>query len=48
MGVLEIILLIILLAWLGGFALLGNGLVHLLLVVFLIVLIVRAVQGRAL
>ena len=47
MGILEIILVIILIMWLAGlgFGVAGN-LIHLLLVLFVIVLIVRLAQGR--
>jgi hypothetical protein len=42
MGILDIIIVILIIAWLGGFSLhVGGGLVHLLLVIALIVLIVR-------
>jgi hypothetical protein len=47
MGILEILLIVILILWLAGvgFGVAGN-LIHLLLVVALIVLIIRLVQGR--
>ena len=42
MGLLDIIILLLVIAWLGGFSLgIGGGLVHLLLVVALIVLVGR-------
>ncbi|HSX39568.1 MAG TPA: lmo0937 family membrane protein [Candidatus Saccharimonadales bacterium] len=42
MSILELIIVILVVAWLGGFALsIGGGLIHLLLVVALIVLIAR-------
>jgi len=46
---LETILVVILLIWLlGAFVVpFGGGLIHLLLVVFLIVLIMRFMQGRS-
>jgi hypothetical protein len=46
---LETILVVILLIWLlGAFVVpFGGGLIHLLLVVFLIVLVVRFMQGRS-
>ena len=45
---LETILVVILLLWLlGAFVMpFGGGLIHLLLVVFLIVLVIRFLQGR--
>ena len=42
MGILDIIIVVLVIAWLGGFSLhIGGGLVHLLLVIAVIVLIVR-------
>jgi hypothetical protein len=42
MGLLDIILILLILSWLGGFALhVGGGLIHLLLVIALIVFIAR-------
>lgn len=42
MGILDIIVVVLIIAWLGGFSLhIGGGLVHLLLVIAVIVLIVR-------
>jgi hypothetical protein len=42
MGILDIIILILVIGWLGGFSLhLGGGLIHLLLVVAVIVFLVR-------
>ena len=42
MGILDLIIIILLIAWLGGFSLhIGGGLIHLLLVVALIVFIIR-------
>ncbi|KKT42498.1 MAG: hypothetical protein UW88_C0006G0016 [Candidatus Collierbacteria bacterium GW2011_GWD2_45_10] len=42
MSILDIIILILIISWLGGFSLrLGGGLIHLLLVVALIVLVFR-------
>lgn len=47
MGLLDIIILILIVSWLGGFSMqVGGGLVHLLLVVALVVLVVRLLQGR--
>ena len=42
MSILDIILLILIISWVGGFSLkVGGGLIHLLLVIALIVLVVR-------
>lgn len=42
MGIIEIIIIILVIGWLGGFSLgIGGGLIHLLLVVAVIVLIAR-------
>ncbi len=42
MGLLDIIIVILVIAWLGGFSLhVGGGLIHLLLVIAVIVLIAR-------
>jgi hypothetical protein len=42
MGLLDIIILVLVIAWIGGFSLhIGGGLIHLLLVVALIVLVAR-------
>lgn len=42
MGLLDIIILVLVISWLGGFALhIGGGLVHLLLVIAVIGLVVR-------
>lgn len=42
MGILDIIILILVISWLGGFALhVGGGLIHLLLVIAVIVLVLR-------
>ena len=44
---LEIIVIILLIMWLGGFALnVAGSLIHLLLVIALIVIVVRVMQGR--
>lgn len=48
MSALDLLIVILLLSWLGGFSLhVGGGLIHALLVVALVVLIVRLLQGRA-
>lgn len=42
MGILDIIIIVLVISWLGGFALhFGGGLIHLLLVIALIVLVAR-------
>jgi hypothetical protein len=42
MGLLDIIILVLVVAWLGGFSLgIGGGIIHLLLVVAAIVLVAR-------
>jgi len=42
MGILDLVVLILVISWLGGFALnVGGGLIHLLLVIALIVLVAR-------
>lgn len=42
MGILDIIIILLVIGWLGGFSFhVGGGLIHLLLVIALIVLIAR-------
>jgi len=42
MGLLDIVVIVLIIAWLGGFSLhIGGGLIHLLLVIAVIVLIAR-------
>jgi len=42
MGLLDIILIVLVIAWLGGFSLhIGGALIHLLLVIAVIVLVLR-------
>ncbi len=42
MGLLDIIIIILIISWLGGFALnIGGGLIHLLLVIVVIVFVAR-------
>lgn len=42
MGLLDIVILILVIAWLGGFAFrIGGGLIHLILVIALIVIVAR-------
>lgn len=47
MGLLDIVILILIVSWLGGFSMqVGGGLIHLLLVIALVVFIARMLQGR--
>lgn len=47
MGIIDIIIIILVLAWLGGFSLkIGGGLIHLLLVIALVVLVARLLGIR--
>lgn len=47
MSLLDILIVILVLGWIGGLSLrVAGSLIHLLLVVALIVLIVRLLQGR--
>lgn len=47
MGILDIILILLVISWLGGFSLkIGGGLIHLLLVIAVIVFIVRFIGGN--
>ena len=42
MGILDILLIILVISWLGGFALnIGGGLIHLILVIAVIVFVAR-------
>jgi hypothetical protein len=42
MGLLDIVILVLVIAWLGGFSLgIGGGLIHIILVVALVVLVAR-------
>ena len=42
MGIIDIIIIILVISWLGGFALnLGGGLIHLILVIAVIVFVAR-------
>ena len=42
MGILDIIIIILVISWLGGFALkIGGGLIHLILVIAVIVFVAR-------
>lgn len=47
MGIVEIIVIILLIMWVGGFALnIAGGLIHILLVVAVIVFLFRFIRGR--
>lgn len=47
MNVLDLVVLLLVLSWLGGFSLhVGGGLIHVVLVVAVIVLIVRVLRGE--
>ncbi len=49
MSILDLVIVLLLLSWLGGFSLhIGGGLVHLLLVVALVVLVFRLATGQKL
>lgn len=42
MGILDIVIIILVISWLGGFSLkIGGGLIHLLLVIAVIILLAR-------
>jgi hypothetical protein len=46
-NLLWLIIIVLIILWLGGFAMhIGGGLIHILLVIALIVLIVRLATGR--
>lgn len=47
MGLLDIIIIILIIGWLGGFSFhVGGGLIHLLLVIAVIILVVRLLGGN--
>lgn len=47
MGILDIVILVLLVSWLGGFsAHVGGDAVHVLLVIALVMAVVRLIQGR--
>lgn len=47
MGTIEIIAIILLIMWLGGFSLhIAGGLIHILLVIAVIVFLLRFIKGR--
>jgi uncharacterized protein DUF5670 len=46
-NLLWLIIIVLIILWLGGFAMhIGGGLIHILIVIALILLIVRLVSGR--
>lgn len=48
MGTIEIIAIVLIVMWLGGFALhVGGGLIHLLLVIAIVVFLFRFLKGRS-
>ena len=47
MGLIDIIVIILIVMWLGGFALhIAGGLIHILLVVAIIVFLLRFIRGK--
>lgn len=47
MGILDIIIILLVIGWLGGFSLgFGGGLIHLLLVIAVVVTLIRIIRGR--
>jgi hypothetical protein len=47
MGLIEIIAIVLLIMWVGGFALnIGGGLIHILLVIAIVVFLLRFIGGR--
>ena len=47
MGILDIILILLVISWLGGFSLkIGGGLIHFLLVIAVIIFIIRLLGGN--
>ena len=47
MGILDIILILLVISWLGGFSLkIGGGMIHLLLVIAAIIFIARFIGGN--
>jgi len=47
MGIIEIVAIILLIMWLGGFALnIGGNFIHLLLVLAIVVFLLRFIRGR--
>ena len=49
MDLLSLLIIILVIAWIGGFALnIGGGIIHLLLVIALVVVVLRLVRGERL
>jgi hypothetical protein len=47
MNLLDVVIALLIISWLGGFAIhVGGGLIHLLLVIALVVLVFRLLGGR--
>ena len=47
MSILDIIIVVLVISWLGGFTLrIGGGLIHILLVIALIILVIRLLGGN--
>jgi hypothetical protein len=47
MGIIEIVAIILLVMWLGGFALnIGGNFIHILLILAIIVFLLRFIRGR--
>lgn len=47
MGILDIIIILLVISWLGGFSLkIGGGLIHIILVIAVIVLVARLLGVR--
>ncbi len=47
MGLLDVIILLVLLSWVGGFSLhVGGGLIHVLILIALVMFIFRLASGR--
>lgn len=47
MGLLDIVILILVISWLGGFSMhVGGGLIHLLLVAAVVIFVIRMLGGN--
>jgi hypothetical protein len=47
MGIIEIVAIILILMWLGGFVLnIGGNLIHILLILAIVVFLLRFIRGR--
>jgi len=48
MGIIEIIAIVLLVMWFGGFALhIAGGFIHILLIIAIVVFLLRFIRGRA-